>query len=73
MKEELKLNPHDKIVKRLKDRKIKERGIEYFNPDTNEPEELGVDYALCPLFFLKHAKEFKKYCIQYRCMQVSLF
>ena len=34
MKDELKLNHHDKIVKRLKDRKIKERGIEYFNPDT---------------------------------------
>lgn len=31
MKEELKMNPHEKIVKHLKEKGIKERGIEYFN------------------------------------------
>lgn len=35
MREELKMNPHEKIVKRLKEKEIKERGIEYFNTETN--------------------------------------
>lgn len=35
MREELKMNPHEKIVKRLKEKHIKERGIEYFNTETN--------------------------------------
>ena len=37
MKDELKLNPHEKIIKRLQEKKIKERGIEYFNPEINMP------------------------------------
>ena len=37
MKEELKLNPHEKIIKRLKEKKIKERGIQFFNTETNCP------------------------------------
>lgn len=55
MREELKMNPHEKIVKRLKEKHIKERGIEYFNTETNQPEDLGVQYALCPLYLLKFA------------------
>lgn len=35
MREELKMNPHEKIVKRLKEKEVKERGIEYFNTETN--------------------------------------
>lgn len=35
MREELKMSPHEKIVKRLKEKEIKERGIEYFNTETN--------------------------------------
>jgi hypothetical protein len=70
MKEELKLNPHERIVKRLQERKIKERGIEYFNPDTNLPEDLGIEYALCPLYLLKLSNEFRNYCVKYTCMQV---
>lgn len=35
LREELKMNPHEKIVRRLKEKNIKERGIEYFNLETN--------------------------------------
>lgn len=31
LREELKMNPHEKIVRRLKEKNVKERGIEYFN------------------------------------------
>jgi hypothetical protein len=70
MREELKMNPHEKILRRLKEKDIKERGIEYYNTETNEPEDLGIEYALCPLYLLKFAHEFKQYCGKYVCMQV---
>lgn len=73
MREELKLNPHEKIIKRLQREKIPERGIEFFNTETELPEDLGVEYALCPLYLLKLAYEFKNYCTKYGCMQVLSF
>jgi hypothetical protein len=70
LREELKMNPHEKIIRRLKEKNVKERGIEYFNTETNEPEDLGIEYALCPLYLLRFANEFKQYCAKYVCMQV---
>ena len=49
------MNPHERIVNKLKEAGITERGIDYYNAETNRPEDLGIDYALCPLYLISFA------------------
>lgn len=63
------MDDHRKVIDKLKEKKITERGFSYMNED-GRIEYLGTDHYTSPVHLLRVCPDFQKYCHSYEVQPV---